>query len=108
MTSALRGHPIPAFIVRKAPKGHGTGAWLEGAKRLAPGSELVVLEDVVTTGGSALSAARRVREAGFEVRLVLGLVDRLEGGRAAIEAEGLRLETLFTRRDFLSDDEVEP
>jgi orotate phosphoribosyltransferase len=107
MTSALRGHPIAAFLVRKEPKGHGTGAWLEGTSRLAPGSELVVLEDVVTTGASALSAVDRVIAAGFEVRLLLGLVDRLEGGRDAIEARGLQLETLFTRRDFLSDEEAE-
>ena len=100
MTSALRGHPYPAFIVRKEPKGHGTAAWLEGVRRLPKGGELVVLEDVLTTGASALKAVERVRAAGFEVSLVLGLVDRLEGGREAVEAAQVRLETLFDRRDF--------
>lgn len=107
MTSALLGRPRPAFIVRKAPKGHGTQVYLEGQENLPPGGEVVVLEDVVTTGGSALEAVRRVRDAGFRVELVLGLVDRLEGGREAIEAEGLRLVTLFDRRDFLSDAELD-
>lgn len=107
MTSALRGEDKPAFIVRKEPKGHGTGAWLEGTSRLEPGAELAVLEDVVTSGGSALKAAHRLREAGFKVSVVLALVDRLEGGAAAIEAEGLELVPLFTRRDFMRDEEVE-
>ncbi|MEE2902987.1 MAG: orotate phosphoribosyltransferase [Myxococcota bacterium] len=100
MTSALAGDPINAFIVRKEPKGHGTGAWLEGCDRFAEGSEVIVVEDVATTGGSALKAVRRVRDAGYKVRLVLGLVDRLEGGRAAIEAEDLEFFSLFDRTDF--------
>jgi orotate phosphoribosyltransferase len=102
LTSALAGRPLPAFIVRKEAKGHGTGAWLEGADRLPAGAELVVLEDVCTTGGSALAAVRRVREAGFVVRRVIGLVDREEGARAALEAEGLSLDTLYRRGDFLT------
>lgn len=107
MTSALRGRNLAAFIVRKEPKGHGTGAWLEGTARLSSGAPVVVVEDVVTTGGSALKAVDRMRAAGFEVPLVLGLVDRLEGGRAAVEAEQVELVTLFDRRDFLSDEELE-
>ena len=101
ITSALAGNPIDAFIVRKEPKGHGTGAWLEGCDRFVEGSEVIVVEDVATTGGSALKAVRRVRDAGYKVRLVLGLVDRLEGGRAAIEAEDLEFFSLFDRNDFM-------
>lgn len=107
MTSALRERPLPAFIVRKEPKGHGTGRWLEGTSRFGAGAEVVVVEDVVTTGGSALKAIERVREAGFTVGHVLALVDRLEGGRENIEAAGVSLESLFTRRDFLTDAEAE-
>ena len=106
--SALLGRPLAAYIVRKEPKGHGTDAWLEGVSRLPPGGELVVLEDVVTTGGSALKAVQRVRNAGFQVRWVLGLIDRLEGGREALEAEGLQLDTLFSRVDFMGDRKDEP
>lgn len=105
LTSALAGAPIPAFIVRKEAKGHGTEAWLEGTKNLAPGSTLVVVEDVITTGGSALKAVTRVREAGFQVPLCLALVDRQEGGREAIEQEGLEVHSLYTRRDFMGDED---
>jgi orotate phosphoribosyltransferase len=101
MTAAMAGRSLPAFIVRKEPKGHGTGAYIEGLKNLAPGSRLVIVEDVVTTGGSAQKAVARAREAGFVADLVLGLVDRLEGGREALDAEGCRLLTLFDRRDFM-------
>jgi orotate phosphoribosyltransferase len=103
LTSALLDHPIPALIVRKEAKGHGTGAFLEGARNVGPGAEVAIVEDVVTTGGSAMKAVERVRDGGFRVGLVLGLVDRLEGGREAIEGAGLELVTLFDRRDFIDD-----
>ena len=101
LTSGLGPRPLPAFIVRKEPKGHGTGTWIEGLDKIAKGSEVVILEDVVTTGASGLRAVQRAREAGYEVRLMLALVDRLEGGRQAIEAEDCQLVSLFTRDDFL-------
>jgi orotate phosphoribosyltransferase len=106
MTSALAGAPIPAFIVRKEPKGHGTGAYIEGMKNLTPGTRVAIVEDVVTTGGSAEKAILRAREAGFVVDLVLGLVDRLEGGRQALEQIDVRLITLFTRTDFMPDEDT--
>lgn len=95
------GRPRDAFIVRKEPKGHGTGQWVESAG-LAPGAKVVILEDVVTTGASTLRAIERARLAGLEVLHAIGLVDRLEGGREAVIAEA-PLTTLFTRRDFLPD-----
>ncbi len=103
LISAQAAHPIPAFIVRKEPKGHGTGAYLEGTRNLPAGGELIVVEDVVTTGESALKAVRRLREAGFKVNLVLGLVDRLEGGREALAAESVALDTLYNRLDFIPE-----
>lgn len=105
-TSALKETPLPAFIVRKEAKGHGTGAFLEGMQNIPAGAEVCVVEDVVTTGGSALQAVQRVRAAGYVVNLVVGLVDRLEGGRENTEAANVKLVTLFTRRDFLPDDKV--
>lgn len=95
------GRPRAAFIVRKEPKGHGTGQWVESTK-LPAGAPVVILEDVVTTGASTLRAIERARLYGFEVLCALGLVDRLEGGREAVEAH-VPLHTLFTRRDFLPD-----
>jgi orotate phosphoribosyltransferase len=95
--SALEGQGIPAFIVRKEPKGHGTQSWIEGKKNLRPGAPVVLLEDVVTTGGSSLKAVERVEAEGFQVVGVLALVDRQEGGRETIEGRGYRFEALFTK-----------
>jgi orotate phosphoribosyltransferase len=98
--SYLGGRPLHAFYVRKEPKGHGTGQWIEGAKALRPKMPVAILEDVVTTGGSALKAIARAKEFGLEVALVVGLVDREEGGREALEREA-PLITLFAKRDFV-------
>jgi orotate phosphoribosyltransferase len=95
------GRPRAAFLVRKEPKGHGTGQWLEST-RLPAGADVVVLEDVITTGAATLKAIERARLAGLRVVHALGLVDRLEGGRDAVTRE-IPLTTLFTRRDFLPD-----
>jgi orotate phosphoribosyltransferase len=97
--SFISGRPLTAFYVRKEPKGHGTGQWLEGTKSLRPGMRVAILEDVVTTGGSALKAIARAREFGLEVSVILGLVDREEGGRETLEREA-PLITLFHKRDF--------
>lgn len=100
VVSHEEGHPLQGFIVRKEPKKHGTGAWIEGMKAIAPGTPAAVLEDVVTTGESARKAAARAREAGLRVNRVFALVDREEGGREALAREGLLLDALFTPRDF--------
>jgi orotate phosphoribosyltransferase len=102
LTSFLEGEPVDAFVVRKEPKGHGTGQWIEGRKTIPDGSRVVVIEDVVTTGGSALKAIERCRAEKLEPVRCLALVDRMEGGREAIEATGVPLEALYTRADFLS------
>jgi orotate phosphoribosyltransferase len=101
LTSFLEGEPVDAFIVRKEPKGHGTGQWIEGRKTIPDGSRVVVIEDVVTTGGSALKAIERCRAERLEPVACVALVDRLEGGREAIEAQGVPLDPLFTRKDFI-------
>jgi len=99
--SFLAGEPVDAFIVRKEPKGHGTGQWIEGRKTIPDGSRVAVLEDVITTGGSAGRAIERCRAEGLVVAGCFALVDRMEGGREAIESLGVPVESLFTRRDFL-------
>jgi orotate phosphoribosyltransferase len=99
--SALAGRPLHAFLVRKEPKGHGTDQWLEAAARLDRSRPVVILEDVVTTGGSTIKAIERARSAGLQIAAVVALVDRLEGGRAAVEAHA-PLCAVFDRRDFLS------
>ncbi len=100
LVSGLSGDGIPAFIVRKEPKGHGTQSWIEGKKNLAPGARVVVLEDVVTTGGSSLKAVERIEAEGYQVAGVLALVDRQEGGREALESRGYRFEAIFTKEEI--------
>jgi orotate phosphoribosyltransferase len=102
LTSWLAGQPLEAFYVRKEPKGHGTGQWVERPRSLAAGAPVVILEDVVTTGGSTLKAIERAHEGQLKVLRVFALVDRLEGGREAIEAAGHPVTALFTRKDFSS------
>ena len=94
LVSALDGRMVNALIVRKEPKGHGTGAWIEGL--LPPeGTKVTVLEDVVTTGGSAIKAAEKLRDAGYVVDRVVSIVDRQEGGKDAMMEAQLELCSLF-------------
>jgi orotate phosphoribosyltransferase len=96
----LQGYgSLDVFIVRKESKGHGTGKKIEGP--VAPGKRVVVVDDVVTTGGATLTAVERVLEAEMEILKVVPLVDRQEGGREAIEAKGLVYDPLFTKEELL-------
>jgi orotate phosphoribosyltransferase len=97
--SVYEGRSIPALIIRKEAKGHGTQAYIEGAT-LAPGSKVVVLEDVVTTGQSAMKAVERLRAAGYSVDRVLTLVDREQGGAQFYASQGLQFEAIFTIQDL--------
>ena len=92
------GKKLRGFIVRKEAKQHGTGREVEGP--VNPGDEVVVVEDVVTTGGSSLAAIEKAEAAGLKVRGVLAIIDRLEGGRETLAARGYSLQTLLTIRDF--------
>ena len=92
------GKKLRGFIVRKEAKQHGTGRDVEGP--VNPGDEVVVVEDVVTTGGSSLAAIDKAEAAGLKVRGVLAIIDRLEGGRETLAARGYSLKTLLTIRDF--------
>lgn len=96
------GRPLPAFIVRKNPKGHGTNQYLEGLSNLQMGKPVAMLEDVVTTGGSLLTACERVKEAGFEIGMLCTVLDREEGGNEAIKAAGYELYSLFRRSELLA------
>lgn len=92
------GEPIHAFSVRKRAKRHGKGQLIEGC--FEPGARVVLVEDVITTGGSALKALDAIRQARGEVLAVLGLVDREEGGRQNLEQAGLPTLILFTANDL--------
>lgn len=94
VVSTYAGRPIPGLIVRKEAKGHGTAAYIEGMK-LLEGAEVVVLEDVVTTGGSAMKAVERLRAAGYVVNQVISLVDREQGGAEFYRSVNLGFQSIF-------------
>lgn len=103
MTSAAK-HPAEAlqvFTVRKEPKAHGTGKQIEG--NFKSGDTVIVVDDVITTGGSTLKAIDAIEREGGKVAFALVLVDREEGGRQAIEARGIHVISLFTRSSLLDE-----
>jgi orotate phosphoribosyltransferase len=104
IASHRRGGNLAAFFVRKKPKDHGAKKLVEGLPKgeTLRGRNVVVVEDVTTTGGSAIQAARALREEGATIVLVLTIVDRLEGARENFDAEKLAFQALYTADEFLS------
>lgn len=96
--AAERGQELLGFLVRKEAKGHGTNKYVEGP--VQPGMKVVVIDDVVTTGGSALLAADRIVEFGCEVVQMVGIVDRMEGGAANFAERNLPFRSLLSIQDF--------
>jgi len=101
LPSAQVGRPIPAFFVRKAPKGHGTNRFIEGC--LDAGDKVVVCDDVITTGESVLKAIERITEFGCEVVRIISLVDREEGAAEALSSKGYVYRPVFTLKELTSD-----
>ena len=103
LVSALDSRLVNGLIVRKEAKGHGTQAWIEGL--LPPeGTVITVLEDVITTGGSAIKAVEKLRDAGYVVNTVVSIVDRQEDDEAnsAMKLSGLQLKSIFTLDEIAS------
>ena len=102
LVSALDSKMVNGLIVRKEAKGHGTQAWIEGPLP-KEGTKITVLEDVITTGGSAIQAVKRLRDAGYEVKRVVAIVDRQENGEAhtAMQLAGLELISLYKLKDLI-------
>ncbi|UTF49934.1 orotate phosphoribosyltransferase [Desulfomicrobium sp. ZS1] len=101
VVSHLEGYPLPGFIIRKQSKGHGTNQYLEGLKNFEPGQSVCLLEDVITTGGTLLTAVERVRDQGLNIACIMGVLDREQGGRENLEKAGFDLQTIFTRKELL-------
>ena len=99
VVAAYEGRSLTALIVRKEAKGHGTRAYIEGPS-LAEGSPILVLEDVVTTGQSALKAVERLQSGGYQVTGILALVDRQQGGAETYATAGIPFQSLFTIQDI--------
>jgi len=89
---------LPLVLVRKQAKEYGTARSLEG--RLEPGEKVTVIEDVLTTGGAAIDAITKLRDAGADVTCLLGVLDREEGAREAIEGLGVTFKPLFRKSDL--------
>ena len=99
LTSFLRGKPIPAFIVRKEPKQHGTGRQIEGP--LPKNARVIVVEDVVTTGESAVRAVEALRRENHTILKVVALIDRKEGGAERIMRMGVPFESLLSLENLI-------
>ena len=99
IVAAYEGRALTALIVRKEAKGHGTRAYIEGPE-LPPGTPIAVLEDVVTTGQSAMKAVHRLIDAGYTIRQVISLVDREQGGGELYQQEGLEFKSVFSIQDI--------
>ncbi len=102
VVSHIEGTPLPAFIIRKNAKGHGTGQYLEGLKNIAPGTRVALIEDVVTTGGTLITAIERTEAAGLTVAMIITVVDRREGGSENLNRAGYPLRSIFTREEIMS------
>ncbi len=104
VVSFLEKQPVPAFIVRKESKKHGTEAYIEGQQNIPAGATVALVEDVVTTGGTLLKVIDRVEAQGYKVGLVATIIDREEGGAEALAAKGsgYPLVALFTRTSLLA------
>jgi orotate phosphoribosyltransferase len=96
--AGVAGLPLKGFMVRKEPKGHGLQRYVEGP--VEPGQRVVIVEDVITTGGSSLLAIDRAVEFGLVVERLVAVIDRLAGGREALQSRGIPLESLVTIRDL--------
>jgi orotate phosphoribosyltransferase len=99
IVSAYSNQPIPALIILKEPKAHGTKAYIEGPN-LTPGARVVVLEDVVTTGKSALQAVERLTACGYQVTQIIALVDREQGGAELYQSQGIEFKALFSIKEI--------
>jgi orotate phosphoribosyltransferase len=86
---------LAGFFIRKEPKGHGKNLWIEGAKNLNKGMDVIILEDVVTTGGSSLKAVEIAKSEGYNVKGIIALLDRLDGGKEVIESNGYMFKSIF-------------
>ncbi len=103
MVAHSKGIYLPALIVRKEPKGHGAGRSVEGLANVPRGARVIMLEDVVSTGGSVLKACKRVEEAGLSILSVMCILDRQEPGFAETFASaGYNLHSMYTRKELVS------
>ena len=101
LVSFTRDEPMRALMIRKETKKHGMGKRVEG--NLEPGDSVLIVEDVISTGGSTITAIKAIENEGAHVPLIIALVDRLMGGKENIESEGYTVDVLFSIKEILGD-----
>ncbi len=101
MVAGQRGIDHVSFVIRKESKKHGLMKWIEGG--MAPGDRVVIIDDVITTGGSTIKAIDKSEEGGLEIVKVIVLVDREEGGRENIQKRGYEVEAIFTKSELMEE-----
>jgi orotate phosphoribosyltransferase len=102
LAAHAQGVFLPALIVRKEAKGHGTGRSIEGLANVSQGCGVIVLEDVVSTGGSVIKACKQIEEAGMLVTSIFCILNREEGGVEALTEAGYPVQSIFTRSEFVA------
>lgn len=101
--SYIDANPLKSVVIRKERKEYGKGRLIEPVQFLSPGSKILIVEDVVTTGGSVLKAANNAISEGYKVTDTICMVDRLEGGAEFLMGNGIKLHPLFTRNDIVNE-----
>lgn len=102
VVSYVQQNPLPGFIIRKQPKGHGTNQYLEGLNNFTPGQHVCLLEDVITTGGTLIQAIERVQAQKLNIVAIMGVLDREQGGRENLAQAGFTLQSIFTRQELVT------
>jgi orotate phosphoribosyltransferase len=98
--SFLDKKPLKSVVIRKEKKEYGKGNLIEPVQFLSEGSNILIIEDVVTSGGSIMKAVKNAREEGYEITDAVCVVDRQEGGREFLEENGIKLHSVFTKSDI--------
>ena len=99
--SFLDKNPLKSVVIRKEKKEYGKGNLIEPVQFLSKGANILIIEDVVTTGGSILKAVKNAREEGYEITDAVCVVDRQEGGAEFLKENGIELHSLFTKKDIM-------
>ena len=93
-------NPLKSVVIRKEKKEYGKGNLIEPVQFLSKGANILIVEDVVTTGGSILKAVKNAREEGYEITDAVCIVDRQEGGAEFLKENGIELHSLFSKNDI--------
>lgn len=101
-------NPLKGFIIRKEPKGHGTNQWIEGRDNFSSGEKVILIEDVITTGGTSFKSIEKIKSAGLILKGVFCIVDRMQGAEEKFNSAGIPFRAIFTIDEFLKKSKIDP